>query len=434
MKQKIKTIILTILIIIALSSVSSTYAFWTSNINASNTIANAQVSIGMWQTPSDAPQGIPLYNPSDVYNTGNLVWFQGKVFSIRNGGYSSTPPDQNVVYGPYNEVTREWRISNTYQDNSVVYYNNAFYRVANSGQFNGSALDSNPGWDELNSINWKSYKAYTTGDVVIYQGELYRATAGWTTGQPNQSGNWEKINSIAWDPNRIYSTSGIVVSYQGNYYRSNWYNQNSVPTAGGPWTQITVPTWGNRNFAVDDLALYQGALYLAIGGNPGQRRNSTPGTAAALGIWQRIDSQLWQPYNTYAFGDYVIYQGEPFQVVNASNANNNVIPGSIYNAWNKVNTSEWQWFNVYQNGNYVFYQNIPYVVVNATNANNNVIPGSIPNAFNRIDSLSYFPNNRYVINDIVIYENVAYRALQTSFGIIPGVSGSEAYWALYSNS
>ena len=126
MKQKIKTIILTILIIIALSSVSSTYAFWTSNINASNTIANAQVSIGMWQTPSDAPQGIPLYNPSDVYNTGNLVWFQGKVFSIRNGGYSSTPPDQNVVYGPYNEVTREWRISNTYQDNDVVYYNNAF--------------------------------------------------------------------------------------------------------------------------------------------------------------------------------------------------------------------------------------------------------------------------------------------------------------------
>lgn len=431
MKQIKRNLILCLLVLLVLTSTSATYAFWANDVQGSSSAATGQVSLGNWTFSLGNPQGIPLYNPQDTYATGHLVWFNGSIFRIRNGGYSSTPPDQNTVYGPYNEVTREWRITNTYQDNDVVYYQGAFYRVANSGQFNGSQLDSNPGWDQLNSIDWKSYKAYTTNNIVLFNGELYRATAGWTTGQPDQSGNWEKLNSFDWSPTRIYSTAGILVYYNGNYYTSNWYNVNVAPGSGGPWSLATIFNWGNRNFNLNDYALYNGNLYQAVGGNQGQRRNSEPGTLAAYGIWKRVDTQVWQQFNVYAVNEYVLYQGHVYQVANATNAVQTQ-PGTIYNAWNRVNTSEWQWYNVYSNGAYAFYQGIPYQVVNATNANNNVAPGSVSNAWNRIDSFHYQSFNLYQINDVVIYNNIAYRAIATSFGVIPGTPAAASIWALYS--
>src|SRR5690606_2601572 len=98
------------------------------------------------------------------------------------------------------------------------------------------------------------------------------------------------------------------------------------------------------------------------------------------------------------------------------------------------NTSEWQPYNVYALDDYVFYGSYAYKVVNANNANNNVIPGTANNAWNRIGTLYYQNYNTYIQDDIAIYENVAYIALQTSTNITPGENGSESYWAPYSNN
>ncbi len=429
-KLKIIQIITLFIVFFTLNIVS--YSYWANNDLSTGLLDNS-IPIGEWGNTSQAPNGIPEYNPQDIYATGDLVWFEGNIYEIRNGGYTSTPPDENVVYGPYNEITKEWRLTNTYQDNEVVYFNNNFYFITNSGQFNGSGLNGTLGYETLNSIEWDpNQPSYTTNDVVLFNNELYRATAGWTTGQPDQSGNWEKFNSFDWSPTRIYASAGTLVFYNGNYYTNNWYVQGTAPGNGGPWSLANIQTWGGKNFALNDYALHNGNLYQAIGRNNGQRRNQTPGTLGAFGIWKRVDTQEWQQFNQYVLNEYVLYQGDVYQVVNQTNATQTA-PGTVFNAWNKVNTSEWQWFNFYQNGDYVFYNDVPFQVANAANANNNVAPGSISNAWNRIDSLYYQSFNLYQVNDIVIYENTAYIAIASSFSVIPGSPGSSSIWALYSN-
>jgi hypothetical protein len=63
--------------------------------------------------------------------------------------------------------------------------------------------------------------------------------------------------------------------------------------------------------------------------------------------------------NTYTLGEYVVYNGEVYVVVNETNANQGA-PGTIQNAWNRLTGYDWYSYHVYQSGDVVFYNDAVY--------------------------------------------------------------------------
>lgn len=81
-------------------------------------------------------------------------------------------------------------------------------------------------------------KVYGTGDLVSYQGAIWRAlwwTAIFTPGEPY--GAWEEIavtsdGTALWTPSRVFVAGDIAV-YQGKKYVAQWWTRNQPP--GQPW-------------------------------------------------------------------------------------------------------------------------------------------------------------------------------------------------------
>lgn len=161
----IKMIVIMFLIISLAFTVTSTFAYWASNIAGNNDAVLVEVPIGEWGLNSGAPDGIPEYVLGETYQTGDYVWWEGKIYQIIGGGYASAPPPSTAPYGPFNEITHLYVPTNTYNVDDVVLYNNAFYRAINSGVANGSTPGTNgAGWFDMHSIKWSSGQSYVQGD------------------------------------------------------------------------------------------------------------------------------------------------------------------------------------------------------------------------------------------------------------------------------
>ncbi|GAA4155518.1 ExeM/NucH family extracellular endonuclease [Gryllotalpicola daejeonensis] len=91
---------------------------------------------------------------------------------------------------------------------------------------------------------WNAKAVYNTGDLVSYNGSIWRAQ-WWTQGdQPGASKKqvWEELKtapdgSVLWTATRVFNT-GDVVEYNGVTYVAQWWTQGDVPGKGGkkdPW-------------------------------------------------------------------------------------------------------------------------------------------------------------------------------------------------------
>jgi chitodextrinase len=85
---------------------------------------------------------------------------------------------------------------------------------------------------------WSATKIYNTGDVVSYQGSMWRAL-WWTQNQKpgDPYGAWEQFatapdGTALWTASRIFN-SGDVATYQGKKYVAQWWTRNQAP--GDPW-------------------------------------------------------------------------------------------------------------------------------------------------------------------------------------------------------
>ena len=158
----------------------------------------------------------------------------------------------------------------------------------------------------------------------------------------------------------------------------------------------------------------------------GNKRNIVPGSAASKGLWQAINTQEWQQYNTYQNGDLVMYQGNVYELANSVNSSD--IPGTTQNSWNGMATIYYNALNTYTLGEYVVYNNEVYIVVNQTNANNNA-PGTSANAWNQISGYDWYWFNTYQTGDVVYYNEAVYQATSSTTNNQPDISSS--FWTLY---
>jgi len=92
---------------------------------------------------------------------------------------------------------------------------------------------------------WKASSRYDTGDIVSFDGAVWKAS-WWTRDQkPGQPyGPWQEIaqdpsGTAVWSASRIFDTGDVVV-HDGALWRAKWWTRDQEPgaAASGPWERI----------------------------------------------------------------------------------------------------------------------------------------------------------------------------------------------------
>jgi len=143
----------------------------------------------------------PAWNASTVYNTGDMVMYQGSTWQALWWTQNQAPGDPNGA----------WEQLQTTVDGATI---------------------------------WTPSRVFNSGDTVTYQDKTYLAlywTRNQKPGDPN--GPWEEIATAAdgtaiWTPSRVFNTGDVVV-YQGQKYKAKWWTRNQTPgQSGGPWQPV----------------------------------------------------------------------------------------------------------------------------------------------------------------------------------------------------
>ncbi|MET7401059.1 nuclear transport factor 2 family protein [Dactylosporangium sp. NPDC005572] len=147
----------------------------------------------------------PAWSASTVYNSGDKVTHDGKVYVATWWTRSQAPGGS---------PTGAWQELALTEDGTAV---------------------------------WTPSRIFDTGDVVTYQGKRWRAlwwTRNETPGTPY--GSWEELapqpadgTPAAWTPTTVY-TAGNRVTHAGHVYEAQWWTRNQEPgAANGPWKLIS---------------------------------------------------------------------------------------------------------------------------------------------------------------------------------------------------
>ena len=104
---------------------------------------------------------------------------------------------------------------------------------------------------------WSSSQVYVGGNMVSYNGQVYKAK-WWTQGEtPGTAEVWELVGGSttptptptsstypAWESGKVY-TGGNIVSYNGKNYKALWWTQGETPGTAAVWELVggsTTPT------------------------------------------------------------------------------------------------------------------------------------------------------------------------------------------------
>ncbi len=150
------------------------------------------------------PAGPDAWVKTKVYNTGDEVSYDGKVF--RALWYTSGQTPGASVSGAWAEIA-------TAPDGTAI---------------------------------WTASRIFNTGEVVLYQGRTFTAL-WWTRGQtPGTAGGpWSETlpagpSGISpWSASTVYR-GGEKVTYQGRTYQAQWYSVGSAPDSSTPWGPFKV--------------------------------------------------------------------------------------------------------------------------------------------------------------------------------------------------
>lgn len=427
-KRILSTLLIVMLFMLSLTT-DDTFAYWASSISNAQDTSSSDVSVGTWNFGPNAPSGITYYDAQTPYATGDLVWFNGQIWEYHGSYALGDEPSLVNDWTVYNDIN--WYPEITYYQGDIVLFNENIYTAQwqNSNQNPETTGVTGP-WEAqvTDTLSWQTGQASELNNVVYHEGALWIYKGYYTTSEPGTQNDWALYGDLTFSLNYVYADNDIV-EYNGNYYitTNGGWATGSTPGTNGAWTQLTVPAFTGSVPNNTSYTTYNGLFYVALQGKVnGGDRSIVPGSAASKGIWQALNTQQWQQYNTYVVGDLVMYQGSVYELVNEVNSSD--IPGTTPNSWNGMATIYYNPLNTYTLGEYVVYNGDVYVVVNETNANTNA-PGTLANAWNQVTGYNWYSFNVYQIDDVVYFNNAVYKALQQTTNEQPDISSTS--WALY---
>jgi len=190
--NRILKVAIMIFMVLSVSLITDrTYSFWVSTILSPEAqTSNAEILVGSWSY-----NGVEEWEPNAGYTIGDQFIYNGIIWEIRGGGNYNNPPGTNGnlrPYGPYQEVTDEYRSYNTYVNGDIVIYNGAQFQAIYGGM-SGKTPGTVVGWQELTN-EWRFYNVYQGGDTVIYEGNTYQARWYTQGNEPDTANVWELQN------------------------------------------------------------------------------------------------------------------------------------------------------------------------------------------------------------------------------------------------
>ena len=281
----------------------------------------------------------PLWVPQTYATHGTYVIYDGRVFYTRWwAGASNVPGVWSVNdYGPWQEVTKQYRPFNQYNSNDFVCYNGIQFQLWGPGYVNQTnkqpGIQGNP-WQELTD-EWRVFNRYNAGDIVMYNGAQFQLTNGLNQVgiQPGIQGNpWQELT----DEWRVFNSynAGDIVIYNGKQFQlwDNYENQVGLQPGiqGNPWQELTDEWRVFNRYNAGDIVIYNGAQFqLRTGLN---QVGVQPGIINPVSPWQELTDE-WRPYNVYTGGNEVWHNGLQYR---AKWYSHNSEPG-IASVWELIN-------------------------------------------------------------------------------------------------
>jgi chitodextrinase len=177
------------------------YGAGTGSATEGHALYSGRINCDLQLGGQGVPPGPAAWDKKKVYNTGDKVSFNGKVFQALWYTSGETPGASNT---------------------------GAWQEIATSAD--GSAI-------------WTPSRVFNSGDVVTYQGRTFKAL-WYTRGQApgGTGGPWSEVVAVtvpggipAWSAATTYF-GGEKVTYQGHTYQAAWYSAGVTPN---PFAQYT---------------------------------------------------------------------------------------------------------------------------------------------------------------------------------------------------
>ena len=193
------------------------------------------------------------------YNVDDVVQSDGKLYICKkkhmSNDYTRTESNSfwtdSAYWTSFNAVDEEydyiraWEFDKYYKRNSVVSYGGSYFSCQTehtsckrTRTVENVFTDDSRYWIEYEMPEWEHGKAYNPGDMVLYDGVLYKCkathiscaeapdvqiTGGLTE---TDSANWKQVDASEWDFNTIYTT-GQLVYHNDKLYRCKTYHCSS---------------------------------------------------------------------------------------------------------------------------------------------------------------------------------------------------------------
>jgi len=354
------------------------------------------------------------YNKDDVVRYGGSTWvcirqhtssaFQTDLDFLANPGDSEPTPAWTKMTDGY-AWRGQWQQSTLYAPGDIVLYGGVVYLTVTSNTSGSTFLDNAGSFTEYATTigwtqDWQPSTRYGVGDLVKYNGIVYKCVAEHTSGtldQGTEIGNYDLLDDSTGELWEIY--------YEGIQFVGDWTN--------------------NTRYRKNDLVKYGGTILRVITGH----------TAGANIEAANFETEFpgnnfygeWSSADYYAVGDVVKHGGYLFR---ANTNNNNVSPGlSLYNQptldtnWSLIvkghdYKGNWNAQTDYKSGDVVRRGGYLYVALIDTELSSEdgssldyldatnwevVIPGDDWKN-------SWLINTNYAVGDIIIYRGTVYRS------------------------
>ena len=191
--------------------------------------------------------------------------------------YDVIPTYKNENWKLIGDVTKipDWQKYKKYEKEDVVYHEKGLYRCKKDhedvAEFSGTYWDNigGSGGSGVTISDWKPTFDYSSGDMVFYNGKLYRAPhniAGATTFQPD----WDFVNDNTfakdWVANQEYEKDEVVVVGNSLYRAKAKVNKSTFDDAD--WEKlsqsVSLAEWKPSTiYKKGDIITYNNSIYRA---------------------------------------------------------------------------------------------------------------------------------------------------------------------------
>lgn len=266
------------------------------------------------------------------YKANEYVEYDGVFYMSTVDGVNTTP---SITSGSWRPIRQAYVAKLAYATNTITLHNSNYYYASANISAN-QAPGSNVNWRLIQHMgNHNPNVNYTRYQSVTFNGQTYfwNSTDASVNTNPLTNSNWWIVGTD-WSPNNIYAQHQMVTHNNKTYVSRTAIAKNQEPGVNGAW-QLLSEEWSKTSIYANNnrhrsMVTYQGKIFLWTGEN---NTNSLAAPGTEQTYWVEITSN-WSPYNTYAIGDYVKYDGSFWEMVAETYPTNQTrVPGIDFSVW-----------------------------------------------------------------------------------------------------